>query len=62
MERGKAGYVQEFPSGTTLKQLFTSTDDSNKDIVFLRHALDFSGKTPAGKRDEVLEENLLDVK
>ena len=63
----------EFPDKTTLKSIFTPIVDSegnsshltqSGELVFMRSVLDFSNKIkgPGEKKDEVLEENLLDVK
>jgi len=63
----------EFAEGTTLKSVFAPAQDSNADdrktefgeIVYQRHAaIDFNTKNhmPGNKKDEVLEENLLDVR
>ncbi len=60
MEKGQDGHVQEFSAGTTLKDMFLG-EEAQKNIVYSRSALDFSGKT-SGKREEILEENMMDVK
>jgi hypothetical protein len=60
----------EFPEMITLKTIFLPTNETSDritpfgEIVFLRSVLDFSNKTtqPGAKKDEVLEENLLDVR
>ena len=61
----------EFTEGVTLKQIFSPSPDSTDDrktpygdIVYLRYALDFTVKNhqAGAKKDEVLEENLLDVR
>jgi hypothetical protein len=62
----------EFPESVTLKGIFTPPAESGPEerktaygeIVYTRYALDFSVKNhQAGlKKDEVLEENLLDVR
>lgn len=62
----------EFAEGTTLKSVFAPAPDSTDEkktafgeIVYQRHAaLDFNTKNymPGNKKDEVLEENLLDVR
>ena len=55
----------------TLKSIFAPPPDSTDDkktafgeIVYQRHALDFSNKNyqAGSKKDEVVEENLLDVR
>ena len=61
----------EFPEGTTLKSIFLASNAEQDDkltpygeLVFLRSILDFSSKNkePGTKKDEVLEENLIDVR
>jgi hypothetical protein len=59
----------EFPEGVTLKSIFHILEGEERrtefgEIVFLRHALDFSVKQtqPGSKKDEVLEENMIDVR
>ena len=55
--------MHEFSDSTTLKDIFHIDETHENELVFCRHQLDFSAKTSfPGKRDEVLEENLLDVK
>jgi len=57
--------IHEFSEDTTLKSIFLpEEEESSQAIVYMRHPLDFSAKTsmPGQKKDEVLEENLLDVK
>lgn len=59
---GKNGQIEqiEFESGTTFKDLFYSKGDES--VVYLRSASYPSVKNFGGKKDCVLEENLLDVK
>lgn len=61
----------EFKEKTTLKSIFLPLSETEQNgqtevgqLVFLRSNLDFSSKAknPGEKKDEVLEENLLDVK